>query len=184
MKGTTKKLSGIGLDLFLRRHYASYPEIDDALARKLSEDGVKTFASARVRRAAWRDWLSGNTAAKPALTREVESPPPATEPPPIAEPAAKPPPVAVVVPPADTEAAPFDPYAIGLIPTYQREGADGLAAKLADVESLDNLRKMARSQQVALPADLRGADADIGAVRTAIVSAVGKRIANRRAAAG
>ena len=80
--------------------------------------------------------------------------------------------------------AAFDPYAFGLLPTYQREGASGLLAKLASITSMDNLRKMARAQQVSLPAELRSPDADIDAVRTAIVEAVGKRIANRRAAAG
>ena len=101
-------------------------------------------------------------------------------------PAARPKPAtpAIAAPIEIQNDAPFDPYAIGLVPIYQREGAEGLSEKLAAIGSLDNLRKMARSQQVALPAELRGSDADIEAVRAAIVSAVGKRIANRRAAAG
>jgi hypothetical protein len=78
----------------------------------------------------------------------------------------------------------FDPYAIGLIPTFQREGAEGLLSKLISVSSIDNLRKMARSQQISLPTELRGADAEIEAIRAAIVAAVEKRIADRRAAAG
>ncbi len=191
MKRTTKKLSGIGLELFLRRFYRSYSGIDDTLARRLSQDGAKTFASVRLRRMASRDWRpnrgpvggSANSATNPPPERASELPALAGQ-----APAAAPAPGALAQPTApatrDSGDASFDPYAIGLVPTYQREGADGLSAKLADITSLDNLRKTARSQQIALPAELRGDDADIEAVRTAIVSAVGKRIANRRAAAG
>ena len=56
--------------------------------------------------------------------------------------------------------------------------------RLAEVSSPEHLRKMARAQQVALPADLRKAGADADAIREAIVKAVAKRIADRRAAAG
>ncbi len=190
MKRTTKKLSGIGLELFLRRFYRSYSGSDDTLARRLSQDGAKTFASVRLRRMAWRDWRP-NPVGGPDDNATKSPAERAAEPPALTgqAPAAVPAPGALEQPaaPAATQIGgdvPFDPYAIGLVPTYQREGADGLSAKLADITSLDNLRKTARSQQIALPAELRGDDADIEAVRTAIVSAVGKRIANRRAAAG
>ena len=181
MKRTTKKLSGIGLELYLRRFYATYADIDDALAQQLSQDGAKTFASVRVRRIAWRDWRPQQkdpaaTAATPSPVRNEPAGPETT----IAAPS----PQLAAVPDDAGSDAPFDPYAIGLVPIYQREGAEGLSKKLAVIGSLDNLRKMARSQQVALPAELRGSDADIAEVRTAIVNAVGKRIANRRAAAG
>ncbi|MGI9476556.1 MAG: hypothetical protein ACR2PI_07615 [Hyphomicrobiaceae bacterium] len=184
MKRTTKKLSGIGLELFLRRFYGTYSEIDDKLARQLSKDGANTFASVRVRRVAWRDWRPQPRSANGTLPA-----PPGT---PEAPSVAKPPAAATPKPAAPTRAesgtiaddAAFDPYAIGLVPVYQREGAEGLSEKLAAIGSLDNLRKMARSQQIALPSELRGSDADIEAVRAAIVNAVGKRIANRRAAAG
>ena len=184
MKRTTKKLSGVGLKLFLQRFYGSYAGIDEALAQKLSEDGAKTFASVRLRRLAWRN---GQPAARSA--RNPTAPPAApkaTEPQADAEPTpVAPTPSPTPPPPAQTDSdLPFDPYAIGLVPVYQREGPEGLGAKLAAIPSLNNLRKMARMQQVALPAELRGDDADIEAVRAAIISAVAKRIANRRAAAG
>lgn len=182
MKRTTKKLSGIGLELFLRRYFASYSGVDEKLARRLSQDGAKTFASVRIRRMAWHDWRRRPTATDTTEgSAKNETPPPAkVAAKPVPARAAKPAPAAAT---ADTGAA-FDPYAIGLIPTYQREGADGLGARLAEITSLANLRKMARSQQIALPAELRGEEANIDDVRTAIVDAVGKRIANRRAAAG
>lgn len=195
MKRTTKKLSGIGLELFLRRFYGTYSEIDEQLADQLSKDGAKTFASLRVRRVAWRDWRPDRKAVNqkppsPSAEEPTKKAKSAAKPSRPARPVAAAPvtsptasPATAAPAPSDTE-APFDPYAIGLVPIYQREGAEGLSEKLAAIGSLDNLRKMARSQQVALPAELRGQDADIEAVRTAIVSAVGKRIANRRAAAG
>jgi len=80
-------------------------------------------------------------------------------------------------------AAGFDPYAFGLVPTFQREGATGLATKLNAITTVDDLRKMARAQQIALPADIRRGNVDAQAVRAAIVAAVAKRIADRRAAA-
>lgn len=181
MKRTTKKLSGVGLKLFLQRFYGSYAGIDEALAQKLSEDGAKTFASVRLRRVAWRD---GQPAARSARnpTAPLANPAP-PEPQTDAQPT--PPQTSTPTAPPKTDSdLPFDPYAIGLVPVYQREGPEGLGAKLAAIASLTNLRKMARMQQVALPAELRGDDADIEAVRAAIISAVAKRIANRRAAAG
>ena len=199
MKRTTKKLSGSGLELFLRRFYASYSGLDEKLARRLSEDSAKTFASVRVRHIAWRDWRpkqdataagsSPSTTASdnvdPAPTGpQTKAETPSTKPTPPKSPPATIPSTPSPSAPIVSDDAPFDPYAIGLVPTYQREGPEGLGAKLAGIPSLDNLRKMARSQQVALPAELRGPDADIEAVRAAIIAAVGKRIANRRAAAG
>lgn len=185
MKRTTKKLSGVGLELFLRRFYASYSGIDEKLARRLSKDSAHTFASVRVRRVAWRDWRPKQPAATTELASTAAKRPAASAAPqPIAPQPATSTTKPSTIPPAPRPDATFDPYAIGLVPTYQREGAEGLNAKLAAITSLDNLRKMARSQQVALPTELRGTDADIDAVRDAIVAAVGKRIANRRAAAG
>ena len=194
MKRTTKKLSGTGLEQFLRGYYAGYAGIDDGLARQLARDGSRAFASVRVRRIAWCDWknrlrvlgrnetrMRSGTGTQAATGMQdaadgdrVPAKPRETKPVPVAEPS--PAPVA--------EAQPFDPYAIGLIPTYQREGAAGLLAKLGSVATIEHLRAIARAQQVSLPAELRGPDADISAVRDAIVAAVGRRIADRRAAAG
>ena len=88
------------------------------------------------------------------------------------------------VAPATGQTALVDPYAIGLVPTFEREGANGLMRKLAAIASPDELRRMARAQHVALPPDLRRPEAEPDAIRAAIVAAVEKRITNRRAAAG
>ena len=61
---------------------------------------------------------------------------------------------------------------------------EGLIEKLSTVGRADHLRKMARAQQIVLPAALRTGDIDPGELCEAITLAVEKRIANRRAAAG
>jgi hypothetical protein len=70
------------------------------------------------------------------------------------------------------------------VPTFQREGRDGLINRLADIASADNLRKMARAQQIVLPEPLRATDVALDALRAGIADAVAKRVADRRAAAG
>lgn len=74
-----------------------------------------------------------------------------------------------------------DPYAFGLVPVFKREGAKGLSAKLATIGSADHLRAMAKAQQIVLPRELRFGPADAATLRTAILEAVEKRVADRRA---
>ena len=195
MKRTTKKLSGIGLELFLERFYAAHPSIGKQLAQKLAKESGKAFASVRVRRTAWHDWRRPRHAhitsaeQQGAEAHEAHEAAPSNTPIEPHSPARWPIKAGDDVQPAALEGAQpapghFDPYSIGLIPTYQREGPEGLLAKLAEINSADNLRKLARSQQISLPADLRSAEAALDDIRSAIVAAVGKRIADRRAAAG
>jgi hypothetical protein len=191
MKRTTKKLTGKPLEQFLRRFFLSQPDIDEKTADALARAGRDAFASARVTAPALarrrhplkrssRPATRGDvvTKASSAAAPEEKTPAPAA----TSNAAATAPPAS---PDTGTEtAAPFDPYSIGLVPTFQREGADGLLTKLAEISSPDQLRKMARAQQVALPADLRRPEAQAAPIREAIVKAVAKRIADRRAAAG
>lgn len=97
-----------------------------------------------------------------------------------------PPSSAPTLAPAPAQAAdtPFDAYAIGLVPTFQREGRDGLIAKLGTIASVEQLRAMAKAQQIVLPQELRTGPVTPEALRTAVADAVAKRIADRRAAAG
>ncbi|HFB2048912.1 MAG: hypothetical protein HRT83_02585 [Hyphomicrobiaceae bacterium] len=78
----------------------------------------------------------------------------------------------------------FDPYAFSLIPIFIREGPDGLIQCLNTIHSLDNLREIARLQQLALPLNIRYGDISIDDAKSAILNAVRKRVADRRAAAG
>lgn len=168
-----KKLSGPSLNRFFRRFFQAQPGLDPQIAEQLTKISVRTFSSVRVRRIAWRN-VHGSPARR-SVRRAAE--------PTSAEPVAE----AHTAAPAAAEPAPaaaFDPYAFGLVPIFQREGRDGLLAKLANVGSADNLRKMARAQQIALPAELRSGDIALDQLREAITAAVEKRIANRRAAAG
>jgi hypothetical protein len=118
------------------------------------------------------------TAATPARSTEEPQAGAPSSPEPL--PAAGPTPGLASAPPP---AGPFDPYIFGLVPIYQRQGPDGLMAKLAEITHIDHLRRMAKAQQILLPAELRSGDADARALRAGIVAAVGKRIADRRAAA-
>lgn len=77
-------------------------------------------------------------------------------------------------------AAPFDPYSPNVIVVLRTRGRDAALAELADISSVDDLRLLAREQQLSIDAGLRSADE----VRLAIVEAADRRIANRRAAAG
>lgn len=86
--------------------------------------------------------------------------------------------------PKPEAAGAFDPYGLPLVPTFQRGGANALADRLKAIMTVDHLRRMARAQQIALPADVRRGDVEAETVRAAIVKAVEKRIADRRAAAG
>ena len=174
-------LSGPRLERFLRRLFGGRKGVAPETAQDLAQVGRRTFAAVR---------LKGNVVAPEAAASDADretvpskslpnpASPPAMTVPAAAEVAAVAPADAVVAP------APFDPYCIGLLPTYQREGADGLKQRLMEITSLANLRHMARLQQVALPAALRGDDADPDAVRDAMVTATAKRLASRRAAAG
>ncbi len=75
----------------------------------------------------------------------------------------------------------FDPFAFGLIPIFKREGAKGLAARLEEIGNVENLRAMAKAQQIVLPRDVRRGEADIDTVRTAVLAAVEQRITDRKA---
>lgn len=174
MKKPSRKLSGQGLVRFFRRFYRAHSGLDRHQADALAAAAASTFASvhlrrsARIRLSAQRSEREASAHATAAPQRTVQSSPSATE-------------QAAAAPPTP---APFDPYAFGLVPIFQREGRDGLLAKLIGVTSADDLRKMARAQQIALPADLRKGDIALDVLRDAIADAVQKRIADRRAAAG
>jgi hypothetical protein len=171
MKERTVKLSGHGKDRFLERFFADEPGLDDATRRRLVERSKATLSSLRVRKAALARKPAGVAPRAPAPTI-AERPAAANLPP------ASPPPTADATPGA------FDPYVFGLVPVFQREGADGLAAKLATVAEVAHLRQMAKAQQIVLPQDLRAGDTSPDAIRAAIVEAVARRIKDRRAAAG
>lgn len=165
MKRATRKVSGPQMERFFRHYFAQEPGLESLVAEALTRRSVATFSSVQVR----KDVVPGTRPAGAVVRRPLAR----TQ---AAEAAA--PTV------SQAESAAFDPYAVGLVPTFQREGRDGLLAKLAPIGDIAHLRQMARSQQISLPAELRTGDADATVLRGAIVDAVEKRIADRRAAAG
>lgn len=181
-KATTRKLSGPGMEHLFRRVLAE-GGLDTAAAERLARRLALVLSSVRARRIPLRELTRqcrvgtpepATMAAETATSRAADDTPPASSPvlPPV-----MPEPALVEAP------ARFDPYQFGLVPVFQREGRDGLLAKLAGVQTVEHLRAMARAQQIVLPAELRAPEASADAVRAGIATAVEKRIADRRAAA-
>jgi len=207
MQRTTRKLSGPAKDRFLKRFFREERGLDPAVAEALANKSAATFTSLRVRRTYWSQLRAAES---PALTsrptgERVIKPAPATrllppdlvktaekatklqDAPPENQKLAREPSHDAPLPGASpTEAGgTFDPHAFGLVPVFQREGRDGLLAKLAAVTTAGNLRKMARTQQISLPEPMRaGDDVALDDLRSAIADAVARRIADRKAAAG
>jgi hypothetical protein len=177
MNDTTKRLSGPAKDRFLERFFATEPDIDPALANRLAARSKAAFSILRVRRLAF-----GRTNLR--RPTRIAAPPqdPAVEATlPQAHGTPSPQPIAEMDRPTVSD---FDPFVFGLVPVYQREGRDGLLAKLAEIGGVDHLRRMAGAQQIVLPQSLRTGNADAGEIRNAIADAVARRVADRRAAAG
>ena len=173
MKDGTVKLSGHAKDRFLERFYAEETALDADARRRLVLKSQTVFSSLRVRKAVLaRQRGTAKPVKSPAMQarpQSTASAPAPIQPAPIATP---------------TSPAAFDPYLFGLVPVFQREGSDGLAAKLNGIDNVDHLRQMAKAQQIVLPTEMRTGDVPAEAIRTAMVEAVAKRIKDRRAAAG
>jgi hypothetical protein len=170
MKDKTLKLSGHAKDRFLERFFAADPGLSPDDVVRLAERSKVTFASLRVRKI---EVYPARTARKSKTSKGQVGGPSAT---------------AADVTGDVVTAAPaggrFDAYAFGLVPTFQREGREGLIARLGSVGDVDHLRQMAKAQQIVLPQELRTGSHPLETVRGAIADAVAKRIADRRAAAG
>lgn len=193
MTGKSKQLSGSGKDRYLDRLIQGEPDVPADAAERLAAKAKEQISSIRVRRDVVdlsplprkRAKRTAGTIAAPTEP-EPEAPPPA----PLVEPA--PEPVAAAHPELQVEAQPepskaptppFDPYVFGLVPIFQREGRDGLIAKLETLSEASQLRLMAQKQQISLRAELRTGEVALSELREAIADAVEKRIADRHAAA-
>jgi hypothetical protein len=171
MKPTTRKLSGPAMERLLRQVIAG-EGVDGALAARLATRLARVLSSVRARRVplkALRQTAvpAGSPAPAPAMPTSAAVAPANLD-------------VAAV---PQAAASKFDPYSFGLVPVFQREGRDGLLLRLGGVASAEDLRAMARAQQIALEAALKGPDVPLAALRDGIAAAVEKRIADRKAAA-
>lgn len=203
MSRTTFRLKGAALKRCLHQVVASRGSVSESASERIAGDLAKLIASAEVRRITWsrlarKRRVAAEAKTQPAVTsspkeivrrsrrgqnrKAVPQQPSATEPTPTApdRPAHQPSDAMFVQAPPSPD---FDPYAFGLIPVYQREGSEGLRSKLDTIENVDHLRSLARAQQIGLPASIRRGDVAADSIRDAIISAVEKRIADRRAAA-
>lgn len=79
----------------------------------------------------------------------------------------------------DAPPAVFDPFAFSVVVALTKEGREGLAARLAQIETAADLQSLAKAQHVALPQGELG----IEELRSAIIDGALQRIAHRKAAA-
>ncbi len=173
MKESTVKLSGHAKDRFLERFFGEEADLSPGVRERLVARSKSAFTSLRVRKA-----MLNRPRVPVKAPRRAPVVPPAQQLPPAATSST------AVTPAAAAAETTFDPYVFGLVPVFQREGREGLLAKLGGVEQIDHLRQMAKAQQIVLPQELRAGEATAQAIRTGIVEAVAKRIKDRRAAAG
>jgi len=173
MRKKTRALSGASQDAYFRRVLKAHPDLSaeerDRLLRKLRQE----VAQLRVRLEPRRDVEppSAALAASPAATMRRARSSPSADPP---APAARPEP-----PPAPPVAPPFDPFSPNIVVVVRKAGRDAALAALGAIDSLDNLRLLAREQRLTVGADL----SSTAELRSAIVAAAERRIANRMAAA-
>jgi hypothetical protein len=159
MKKETKALSGASQDAYFRRVLKAHPNLSaaerDRIVRQLREEVAQLRLRVKV---------PGDIAASPD--------PPSTA---AAQPAA-----AVPQPAAGSAGLPFDPYSPNVVVVVRKSGREAAVAALAAIDSIENLRFLAREQRLNVDADVLS----VAKMRTAIVMAAERRIANRVAAAG
>ena len=180
------ELSGTGVRAFLHALVRSEPaaskELADAVAKRgaaairrmlVVRDGHHAWRRSqpgtgrRITSSAARD-LGAPTMSAPAATVSMA---PAAEAPSSALPTT--PPIA------------FDPYAFAIEAILIKQGEAALAERLELVTEAGHLRALARAQRINLDPEIAGdPDATPSVLRQAILRGAGKRLADRRAAAG
>lgn len=163
MRKKTRALSGASQEAFFRRvlraHTGLSAEERDALLRKLRAEVAQVRVRVEPRAEGQAPEIIGKAA---------EPPNPAEE-------------TAPSVPPAPAPTVvPFDPYSPNVIVVVRKEGRKAALAALDAIESVDDLRRLAREQRLSIGDEPVTAED----VRAAIVTAAERRIANRMAAAG
>lgn len=73
----------------------------------------------------------------------------------------------------------FNPYLFSALVALSKHGREGLMTRLQEIKSAENLRAFAEAQHVPVDASLKRTDD----IRKAIVAAVERRLADRKAAA-
>lgn len=165
MPKATRTLSGAARDKYFRDLFAAEAELPKAAADRLTRLCTREIAQLRVREP---------IPYRPPATRKEPPPQPPQPQPPVSGSKAE------TGKAASAKDAPsFDPYAFSLVTTFRRSGRDALLARLNEIDSAANLRKLAEAQHVALPADVT----EPAQMREAIIDGTEQRLADRRAAA-
>lgn len=81
--------------------------------------------------------------------------------------------------PAEPAAEIFNPYLFSATIVFAKSGRDGLARRLAEIKSVENLRAFAEAQHLAFDPALKRAEE----IRRALISSTEQRLADRKAAA-
>jgi hypothetical protein len=159
MGKATRSLSGASQKKYFRELFRATDGVTPETAETLAVACEREIAQVRVRLPIPERGKKNKPGAKAStLAAPPESPAAGTPPP--AQPA-------------------FDPFAFSVVVVVTREGRDGLAKKLQDIASIDDLKALAKAQHVAVPEGDLTADA----MRAAIVDGALQRVANRKAAA-
>lgn len=148
MAKSVKSLTGPEKDAYLRRALAA-------------ESGVSPAAAARVAKRLEKDvtrvWVRANALEAP--TSDETS-------------------LAAAKPVPGKAAASFDPYSPNIVVVLRKSGREQVLEALSAIRQADQLRLLAREQQLGIAQNLTTLDE----IRLAILAAAERRVANRRAA--
>lgn len=177
MARTTKQLSGGGKDKFLRSMIDAEAGVGAEAAKRLAEALTDAITDVRVKREVWEATSKpgpgekGLRAARAKARAAAEAN--ATKAQAVTADAAG-------SSDAPTAAGAFDPFAFSAVALLTKKGKAALSAELATIASASDLKAIATAQHLAIDPAVN----DIDALRTALVAATERRIAERRAAAG
>lgn len=168
MAKSSRTLSGAAKDRYFERVLESEPELDDGTRERLLARLTTDVALVALKAAPRRRTPAAGKASSPLANGMGCTEPRAVR-------ACEPPPV-----PSNAESdGAFDPYSPNVIVVIRTQGRDAVMAELHGIADVDRLRLLAREQQLGIEPGLSSADE----IRSAIVAAAERRIANRRAAA-
>jgi hypothetical protein len=182
-----RKVSGSAVRTFLRRLVMTQRGATTDLAERIAERGAASIRDMYVRptqQPTLRGRRIGSDAPRSVNAPAEEADKPAT---PVATtPAAPTSDVTDGKPGAEPLAAvAFDPYAFAIEALLIRQGEAALADRLNEIRDPAHLKALAKAQRISLePTLVADPAASPEALRQAILRGAGKRIADRRAAAG
>lgn len=172
---TTRKLAGAALRSYLNGVLDAEAELAAPPRKRLSETLMREVAQARVRLPLPNRRRLSSTAAAPVAAAAEAEPDTTQRGSAVGQDAARAAPVAA--PP--TAAPTFNPFAFSVVVVMTRGGREALMGRLEQIGDAGDLRKLAASQHIALPAGVT----EPAELRRAIVDGAALRIAERRAAA-